>query len=249
MSGGRRPLGSFLARNPFEAPYTLGFFYREKMRAIHRVAPETGVGRALEVGGGRSGLTRLLYPDAEIVTVDLDASFAKAPCNRHAGVRFLQVDATALPFADASFDLVTQFDLLEHIPDDVRAAREAVRVLRPGGVLLVSTPHTRWRYPWYGTLSRICPSEDELFAEWGHVRRGYDLEQLAALIEIPLEAHASFISGWTALSHDLSFSRLSRRTRRILCAAIAPLTWVGYALHRPHHAGTETATAWRKRPS
>ena len=36
----KRPLGSFLDSNPFECPLTLGFFYREKMRAIHRVAPD-----------------------------------------------------------------------------------------------------------------------------------------------------------------------------------------------------------------
>ena len=42
-------------------------------------------------------------------------------------------DAAALPFADSSFDAVTLFDLLEHVPDDRAAASEAWRVLRPGG--------------------------------------------------------------------------------------------------------------------
>jgi hypothetical protein len=59
----KAPLSAFLARNPFPHGWTDGLFYREKMRAIHRVAPERlgeGGARILEVGGGRSGLARLL---------------------------------------------------------------------------------------------------------------------------------------------------------------------------------------------
>jgi len=55
----KRPLRAFLDLNPFESPLTLGFFYREKMRAIHRIAPDGPLATVLEVGGGRSGLTRL----------------------------------------------------------------------------------------------------------------------------------------------------------------------------------------------
>jgi hypothetical protein len=61
-SSEKAPLGTFLAANPFPRPLTDGLFYREKMRAIHRIAPDTlGVSArsaaVLEIGGGRSGLT------------------------------------------------------------------------------------------------------------------------------------------------------------------------------------------------
>lgn len=236
----------FLSQNPFDAPYTLGFFYREKMRAIHRVAPEAGIVHALEVGGGRSGLTHLLYPEAQIVNLDLDPEFASAPCNRAPGMRFVQGDATRLEFADSSFDLVTMFDLLEHVPDDRRAASEAFRVLRPGGVLLVSTPHSSWRYPYHRALAPVCPSEEKLFEEWGHVRRGYSLDDLERLMGVPAEDHAVFISPVTALCHDLAFSRLPKSLKRALCTVISPMTWLGYWLHDPRGQGTETATRWRK---
>jgi ubiquinone/menaquinone biosynthesis C-methylase UbiE len=79
--------------------------------------------------------------DATITNIDLNAEYADAPCNQLPNVTFLCADATALPFEDNSFDAITMFDLLEHVPDDAKAIAEAKRVLRPGGYLLVSTPH------------------------------------------------------------------------------------------------------------
>jgi SAM-dependent methyltransferase len=237
----RAALGAFLARNPFPHPLTVGFFYREKMRAIHRVAPDGPVERVLEVGGGRSGLARLLYPGATVVTVDLDPTLgAQAPDP------FACASATRLPFADATFDLVTCFDLFEHVPDDRTAAAEALRVLRPGGTLLASTPSDRWRYPYYRALRAVCPTEDELFREWGHVRRGYSLPDIERLVGSPSERYATFISPATALCHDIAFSRLPTAVRVAACSALAPLTWTAYLAHRSDDPGTETALAWRK---
>ncbi len=49
-------------------------------------------------------------------------------------------DATALPFAAATFDAVVTSEVLEHIPDDTGALAELHRVLRPGGVLAATVP-------------------------------------------------------------------------------------------------------------
>ena len=70
----RERLGTFLSRNPFAHGWTEGLFYREKMRAIHRIAPPSlAPGECiLEIGGGRSGLATMLYPDADVTTLDLD---------------------------------------------------------------------------------------------------------------------------------------------------------------------------------
>jgi 16S rRNA A1518/A1519 N6-dimethyltransferase RsmA/KsgA/DIM1 with predicted DNA glycosylase/AP lyase activity len=59
----KTPLDYFLSRNPFPHPLTQGFFYREKMRAIHYIAPDRPFEDILEVGGGEGGLTALLYRD------------------------------------------------------------------------------------------------------------------------------------------------------------------------------------------
>jgi SAM-dependent methyltransferase len=242
----KSPLGQFLAANPFPHPLTSGFFYREKMRAIHRVAPDEPFRRVLEVGGGQSGLTSLLYPAAEVVNVDIDFGYARSASNRRTNVRFVCADSTALPFADASFDAVTMFDLLEHVPDDRRAVAEAFRILAPGGYLLLSHPNEHWRFPYYRSMRRLCPSEQEIMSQWGHVRRGYSLETIASLTAASCLARHTFITPFTVIAHDIAWSTLPARRKRLLCALLGPLTWGAHALHRPAAVGTETASVWRR---
>lgn len=239
-------LRKFLAQNPFPRPLTQGFFYREKMLAIHRTAPDRPFGEILEVGGGQSGLTAMLYSQAKITNIDLDSQYSQAPCNQQEKVRFVAGDATALPFSDRSFDAVTMFDVLEHIPDDRKAITEALRVLKTGGFLLISTPNENWQFPHYRFMRSICPTDREIMAQWGHVRRGYKLEELKKLIDLPCLDCANFINSLTVIGHDIAFSNLSLPQRELLCIAINPLTWLGYALHKPQAEGTETASVWQK---
>lgn len=76
----------------------------------------------------------------------------------------VQGDALALPFPDDSFDKIVAAEVLEHIPDDMRAMSELLRVLKPGGQLAVTVPS--W------LPERICwaLSEDYHTAPGGHVR-------------------------------------------------------------------------------
>ena len=244
--GYKAPLKEFLDHNPFPEPLTLGFFYREKMRAIHYIAPSQPLQAILEVGGGQSGLTALLYPQAQITNLDLNPQYAQVPCNQQQRVCFVCGDATALPFENQSFDAVTMFDLLEHVPDHQKAVTEALRVLRPDGFLLMSTPNENWQFPYYKFMKSICPSEAEVMAEWGHVRRGYTLAELQVLINLPCQGYATFINPLTVLGHDVAFSRLSYRWRKFLCRMLSPLTWLSYHLHQPQSKGTETASVWQK---
>lgn len=239
--------GAFLSRNPFPDPRTLGFFYREKMRAIHRLAPPRPLGRILDVGGGQSGLTALLYPEARITTLDLDPRYGSAAPNRWPRVEFVCGDAARMPFADAAFDAVTMFDLLEHVPAHERVAAEAWRVLHPGGIVMVSTPRDTWRFPFYGFMRPISRTEEDLFAEWGHVRRGYSPDELAVLFGAPPDATGGFFTPATALGHDIVFARLGRRARMALWLAASPLTLLGYALDRHSRTGTEIVALWTKR--
>jgi SAM-dependent methyltransferase len=73
-------------------------------------------------------------------------------------------DATAMPFADASFDVVIAAEVMEHIPADQDAMREVARVLRPGGTAAVTVP--AW------LPERICwlLSDDYHNVPGGHIR-------------------------------------------------------------------------------
>jgi ubiquinone/menaquinone biosynthesis C-methylase UbiE len=241
----KAPIVPFLQRNPFPRPLTLGFFYREKMRAIHRISPDSVIGPILEVGGGQGGLTSLLYPDGAVVNIDPDADLARAPPNRQATLRFVCGDASKLPFPDATFGLVTMFDLLEHVPNHEAASHEALRVLKPGGFLLVSTPSENWRYPYHGVFARFCPPEREIMARWGHVRRGYSRNDLAALFKMVPHASAPFINALSVVSHDFSLNGWSERRRIAACMALWPLTLAGYLLR--DLPGTEWAVMWQKK--
>jgi SAM-dependent methyltransferase len=216
------------------------------MRAIYHVTPHQPMQDILEVGGGRSGLTALLYPQSQITNLDFNPEYAQSPCNLQERVRFVCGDATSLPFENEFFDAVTMFDLLEHVPDDKKAVSEALRVLRPGGFLLISSPNENWQFPYYKLMKPICPSEAEIMAEWGHVRRGYTLAELETLINLPCQGYATFINPLTVVGHDIAFSGLSYRRRQLLCKMLSPLTWLGYYLHKPQAIGTETASAWQK---
>jgi SAM-dependent methyltransferase len=56
---------------------------------------------------------------------------------------FVQASATHLPFVDGAYDLVTALDVLEHV-DDKAALDEILRVLRPGGSILITVPAMPW---------------------------------------------------------------------------------------------------------
>jgi SAM-dependent methyltransferase len=97
--------------------------------------------RVLEVGCGSGSMSRLIarsFPQADVVAVDMRRQYlhfaaAKARTEAVPNVAFGQGDVFALPFADASFDVVWTKYLLQWVKDQKRALAELKRVTRPGG--------------------------------------------------------------------------------------------------------------------
>ena len=82
-------------------------------------------------------------------TDGLDASpdYIRRARRNASNARFTLGHAERLPYPDAHFDAVVLLDVLEHVADERAVVAEIARVLRPGGLLVVSVPHTgllRW---------------------------------------------------------------------------------------------------------
>ena len=72
--------------------------------------------------------------------------------------KFQVGDAQSLPFADASFDVVLSVYGVQFAPDQTRAARELLRVCRPGGRIALATPFTEgWSADFFATNARHMP--------------------------------------------------------------------------------------------
>lgn len=138
-------------------------------------------------GAGRHLSEAFRSKGVDVVGIDLSKDDALKALNtvkimRHAGeggggnALVLMSDITRLPFEDASFDVVICSEVLEHIPDHVQAAREIMRVLKPGKSLVVSVP----RY----FSERICwaLSEDYHTEKGGHIRI-YRKKELIDMLE------------------------------------------------------------------
>lgn len=108
-----------------------------------------GSGSVLDVGMGPGRLSQELARRGFAVS-GVDASDEMVALARErlpeARERLVQGDLLDLPFPDGSFDAVVATGVLEYVPDKQRAVEELARVLRPGGLAVVSLPNVRAPY-------------------------------------------------------------------------------------------------------
>jgi len=122
--------------------------------AFRRLIQASGVQpghRALDVGCGTGYFARMLAdavgPNGQVVGIDAAPemiAYATRKARSQPNCRFELGSAEALPFADASFDVVVTSFVIHHLPQDVQlaAVREMRRVLQPGGRLLIAEVQT-----------------------------------------------------------------------------------------------------------
>ena len=136
-------------------------------------------------------------------------------------LRLERADVCRLPFEDSSFDKVLCSEVLEHVEDDHGAVSEFARVLRPGGLLVVTVP---------SDASVIHEYEDD----FGHARAGYSSESLQALlrsqgltvVSCNSYLHSRFGQWAWQVNHRLF------RSRVLTVASFYPLFWVSLLLDR-----------------
>src|SRR5690349_2640084 len=124
--------------------------------------------RILDVGCGTGANLLMLsqYGDAEGVDISDDAL---AFCRERGLDQVRKGAGEQLPYDDSTFDLVTAFDVVEHMDDDLAGLREMYRVLRPGGHALLFVP----------TFMFLWGVQDEV----SHHRRRYRLSELRRVLE------------------------------------------------------------------
>jgi SAM-dependent methyltransferase len=143
------PAGTGRLRAFYEDPGTTVSSGPERARRQARMlaavlAQRTGAQRIVDVGCGDGSATHLvssLDPRNTVIGVDWSATaLAQA---RARGLLVVQggVDTSGLPLPDGCADVVIMSELIEHLVDTDTAVDEVRRVLRPGGVLLLSTPN------------------------------------------------------------------------------------------------------------
>ena len=154
-------------------PGTQGEIWVEHWHRYHFAARWARGRKVLDVACGEGYGSALLAKHASHVTgVDLSPEAIAHAQRSYAGIgnlEFTAASCTRMPLPDAAFDVVVSFETLEHIAEQAQFLAEAARVLKPGGVLVMSCPN------------KLEYSDKRNFANEFHVKELYR-EELAALV-------------------------------------------------------------------
>jgi SAM-dependent methyltransferase len=145
------------------------------LRKIREMFPQVH-GKYLDIGSGHGQLIPLVSREFDVVATACDYT---KELMRVAGITVDVVDLNnqALPYCDATFDLVTCTEVIEHIEHYRHTIREIYRVLKPGGLFVLTTPNvlnlrSRIRYLLFGFFSLFGPlhiHESQLYLTGGHI--------------------------------------------------------------------------------
>ena len=127
---------------------------------LERARPIGPSDRVLDLGCGTGIIARKLHQrlggGGRITGADASADMIAMARSLAPDLTWRQGNATELPFADASFELVLCQQMLQFVPDPVVALREVRRVLVPGGRLVLATWRARHEQPLYELLGQIA---------------------------------------------------------------------------------------------
>lgn len=136
------------ASRRFRSEYDYALFEYYRSAKVLKFLEQAGVpvgGSVLDAGCGGGGMPLSFAEEARhVVGIDLaprfgDAGHTLAAERGLTNLHFARADGQALPFPDASFDLVLSHAVIEHVADAARYMRELARVLKPGGTMYLST--------------------------------------------------------------------------------------------------------------
>jgi SAM-dependent methyltransferase len=175
-----------------------------------------GPGRILDIGTGFGFFLRLMA-DRGWETVGLEISGPGARYGREVlGLDVRQTLLEEADFPEGSFDAVTAFYVIEHLPDPVGTCRALARLLRPGGQLLLRWPHT-------APLIRLTwPINLDLFHAPSHLCQFSPQTMTRMLNEAGFTDVKTFIGGWTRPARPLG--RIAGLAGGLLAETLSLLT-------------------------
>lgn len=104
-------------------------------------------GLLLDIGSKDGGITKLISDKFDVIAADL--AF-KSERSKKDYINYVYSDGRQLAFKDNTFDIVTANQVLEHVYEKTIFIREVYRVLKPGGVFLVSFPNRLFPLDFHG---------------------------------------------------------------------------------------------------
>lgn len=142
-------------------------------------------GKFLDVGCGYGFILEKIAKEYEIELFGVDVKQGvKNYLNKN--VNFLLADCYSLPFKNEQFDYVSLFEVVEHLYNPLRALREANRVLKPGGLLFITTPNLTRFGVLFNLILNKSPFMDVKYFEYdgaSHLRE-FAVEELKELLSM-----------------------------------------------------------------
>ena len=123
------------------------WWFASRTRAIDAVVepllPQSSNLQLLDVGCGAGNMIESLGKYGTVKGIDIDERPVQKA--RQRGYDVDQFDATQpMPFDDNTFDIVTTLDVIEHNEDDIAILTDSYRILKPGGLMIVTVPAFMW---------------------------------------------------------------------------------------------------------
>ena len=151
---------------------------KEKLAIMKKLLPPLDGKKCLDLGCAKGTISYFLTQEGGAwFHEDLDFSNVSATATL-VGKNTAVISPSIIPHPDATFDVIVSLDILEHLHQDQDFVNEMTRVLKPCGILILSTPAAGPVY----LLNRLKKVAGLTPDQYGHVVEGYTLPQLEFML-------------------------------------------------------------------